>query len=514
MIFMRNSLKKHGLIRRAMLLLTAAALFAASPSRGGEEDLYAELLRRSQTVNDELMKTLAEIECPTVSEYPDRVLSLRKNAQVTLGGEARATYAFSRSKWADPGFDPLLPNEGRSVAKTGDLSLSTAKLLIDVRAGDRWRAYFDLDLNGYHGLHSRTRVRNPNAPGQPLLPYERSNENDIIGQAYVELLKSGHSGFGLRVGRMKMPFGLWARPNLFAQSFMDAPDLAESYLMNPEARNSAVRLPHASRLVEPVLAALASYEMRDIIRFEAAVFRDTDENLPSRGDGRHEAESYAPRSWQVGVSLLPLEGWELTANFRNRYSRSRGTHYWADSAYRWDFRQNLVSGKVDPTWDSTLGQWSDAGDGDGFGSRTNEQSLIVGLAVEIPNTNLSARVEYAHGWNQGFNRHISSDSVSLGLSYRMTPFLTLHAQGDWLHVKDRSWMGSDGAGGWLRDTRNNHLYRGFVGAEYELSGGLTLEAGWQYEYWKVKSSLGGSGGARDDRLNTANMGYLGTRLVF
>ena len=507
----------------ALAVLWAGALFLSHPLQAADEaggnadaeSVYNQVLRRYDLVSDELYKALADVEgTGVIPEYHERVLSMRRNGSVTIGGEMRTTYAGAKSSWKDPGFDPARPNRGKTESKTGDLSISTARLMVDARMHERWRAFIDISLTGSSGFHRYRRTRNPNTfgSGNYSRDYDREDLSDYLNQAYVELMKGDHSGFGFILGKVKMPFGLWQRPNLFAKSFMDSPDLTGSYLMNPDAWENGVRLPHASRFMDPVLAAMINYEMRDIIRFEAAVFQDKDMDTVShaRSDGvrRYRSDSYLPRSWQVGLSLQPLEGWELTAHFRNRYSRSRGMGYWADSPYRWDFLQNGASGRGDPRWDSINGQWSDTGDGVAFGSRSNEQAVVVGLAVEVPNTNLSVSAEYAHGWNQGFNKYVNSDSVNVGLAYRLTPRLTLHAQGEWLHVKDRSWMAQTGAG-WTRDTRNNHLYRTLLGAEYELAKCLTLEAGWQYEYWKARSSVND-----EDRVGTANMFYIGTRFIF
>lgn len=484
-----------------------------SASAGENEDLYAQLMRRYDVVNDELRKTLADLDYESpMPGYPERLLSLRKNAEVTIGGEMRTTYVYSKSTWQDLSFGDAAGFPGKSESKLGDLGIHTAKLLVEARIGTRWRAFFDLDLNLQHGLHNYKRLRNPNPPGtvNPSRAYVVEDRDELINQAYIELLKDGHSGFGFQAGQMKLPFGLWARPTLFAQSFLDSPNLTGSYLMGQEGWNDRGLLPHASRFLDPVLAAMINYEMRDIVRFEAALFQENEEELVTNASGerRYRRNHVAPRSWQVGFSLLPLEGWELTAHFRNRNSRNKGLDVWTNSPSRWDFAGNWASAGGNPSWNFARGQWDDNGTGPGFGARENEQAVIVGVAVEIPNTKLAVSAEYAHGWNQGFNKYINSDNVNLALSYRATPFLTLHAQGEWLHVKDRSWMADAGAG-WQRDTRNNHLYRLMLGAEYELGRGLTIEAGWQYEYWRQRSYVHGK-----DRTNTANMFYLGTRFIF
>lgn len=504
----------------AMLLLAACLLLAGAVGRAGEDaDVYSQLMRRYETLNDELLKAINDYEGnEPLPDIPERVLSIRKNAVVTVGGEVRLTHSVSKAEWSDPGFDSTLPNNGKSESHRGILGLSAAKLLIDARLHERWRAYFDASMTGDSGRHSRKKFENVNTPGSTVAnPYAERDTHQTIQQAYIEFMKDGHSGFGFLAGLMKLPFGLWDRPNLFAQSYMDAPDLNASYLMGSMGWSNAQLLPHASRFIDPAVAVMINYEMRDIIRFDAAIFRENDSGLHSyvkNGTYREEADSGLPRSWQVGMSIQPLEGWELTAHFRNRHSQSRGISKWADTPTRWDFRQNLASGGNDPRWDASLAQWSDTGTGESFGSTANEQAVIVGLAAEIPNTNLAVRAEYAYGWNQGFNEHISSESVNVGLSYRMLPRLTLHAQGEWLHVRDRSWLVADGGGNWGRDRRDSNLYRVMLGAEYEFSKGLTVEAGWQYEYWKIRSALGGDGGGPERRVNKAHMFYMGTRFIF
>ena len=508
-------------LRPGVVLLLAALLLIAGVARSGEEeDLYSQLMRRYDRVNDELLKAINEYDgLEPLPELPERVLSLRKNAVVTIGGEMRLDYEVTKASWKDPGFEPGLDGKGATKSRMALFGLSAAKLLVDARLQERWRLFFDLDFSGDSGRHRREKVENPNRPGSfdPSRPYRREVERQPIQQAYIEFMKDRHSGPGFLVGWMKLPFGLWDKPNLFAQSYLDGPNLRGSYLMGSDGWSDAQVLPHASRFMDPAMAFLLNYEFRDIIRLDAALFQEQenqDFSYDRNGHRERRSDSHFPRSWQVGLSLQPLEGWELTAHFRNRYSRSRGIAAWANTPSRWDFRRNLASGTTNPKWSNALGQWTDDGDGPEFGATTDEQAFIVGLAVEIPNTDLAVRVEYAHGWNQGFNKHINSDDVNVGLSYRLTPRLTLHAQGEWLDLSDRSWMAEDGAGGWRRDKRKHDLYRGMLGAEFEFAKGAIFEAGWQYEYWKIRSARGGVDGSSEKRVNRANTFYLGTRFIF
>ncbi|MCL2000229.1 MAG: hypothetical protein FWG74_02230 [Planctomycetes bacterium] len=506
-------------MRKAIWHFLAAFVLAAVPVWSGEGDDLAQAVRRYELANDELRRALRELDYPEpVSEYPSRLLSSQNNASIAIGGEIRTNYISSRAGLAEPGFGAA-PSGAAGKARLADLKLTTGKLAFDARVRNRWQARIEINLNGYDGVNRQLWTRNPNVPGEPASSeYQTREWWDYLGEAGLEMLKQGHSGFGFKVGLFKPSFGLKTRPDLIGRAYMDAPDLAESYLLGPLAYGNGVRLPHASRFLEPVFAAMVNYEMRDIIRFEAGVFQER-YDYPRRAalvaDAGAEMRSDAPlpRSWQFGFSFLPLEGWELSATFRNRYSRTRGIRYWADSPYREDFRQNLASGNGDPAWDAGEEQWTDGGAGPGFGSRRNAQDFIVGVALEIPNTRLAVQLEYAHGWNQGFNKHIYSDNLNLGLSYRVTPFLTLFGQAEWLRVMDRSWLAAAG-GTWARDSRKHRLQRFLLGAEYELYRGATLEAGWQYEYWRVTSAQGGADGARDERISQANMFYVGSRFIF
>ncbi len=509
-----------GFTSLAGIALFLLALVCAAPARAADADASLDLeqvARQYELLSAELDHAIRELEYPReIPHYPDRMLSHRKNATVTIGGEIRTDYVFSSgSVYTGAINDPFRTTSRRTSSRLADLDITTAKLLIDARA-NRWRGHLDINLNGYSGFQPVSRYRNLTAPGDPAPRYREDTEEIYVNDAYIELMKDGHSGFGFKAGLMEMPFGLQCRPNLIGRSFLDAPDLTGSYLTRPTAQDG-LKLPHASRFLNPATAIMLSYELRDIIRFEAGVFQDNETYRWNRERNstytRLRNESSLLKSHQFSVSILPLEGWELTATYRNRHSRSRGLAAWTNSPYRWDFRNNLVGGSRDPAWDAANREWSDSGTGEGFGSRRNEQAFTIGLAVEIPYTMLSVQLEYARGLNQGFNKYINSDNVNLGLSYRLTPRLTLHTQGEWLHIKDRSNMAFNGAR-WQRDTQNNRLYRVLFGAEYELMHGLLLEAGWQYEYWNLTSSRGVAGEGDTDRTYRSNMLYMGTRFIF
>lgn len=494
------------------------------PAHAGDEDLYAALMRRFETVNDEVMKTLSQLELQEpLPDMPERSLSMRRNAEITIGGEVRTTYVHNKTTMTDPGFQPGSNSRQRPHGideRLAELNNTVAKLLVDARINERWRVFMDMNPSHSRGFHSYRKYRNPNSPdtNNPTAQYDLFQESDFLNQAYIELMKADHSGFGFLVGKMKLPFGLWDKPNLVAQSFLDGPNLSASYLGGKNGRYERALLPHASKMIDPAMAVMANYQMRDIVRFEAAIFEERDARTfqETRHDGsvKIKGESAMPQSWQIGTSIMPLDGWELTMHFRNRHNAGRGLGDFVDSPHRWDFRNGLVSGMHNPRWDANLGQWSDKGTGPEFGSTKNEQAFVVGLGVDIPGTNLQVRTEYARGWNQNFNRHIKSEDVNLGMSYKLTPKLTLHTQGEWMQVKDGSWMTSDGSGGWQRDRRNNHLYRAMAGVEYEAFRGLTLEAGWQYEYWRMKSANGSDGLGPERHVNKANIFYMGTRFVF
>lgn len=506
-----------GVHKRVLLPLVAITLLAGVARSGEEPNWYERIMSRYKVINDEVEQTLAHCEGNSpLSELPERVFALGNNATVSIRGEIRSGYVASTAKGKSPGFDSSSLEAANHNSKTRGFDITAAKLLIDAVAWERWRMFFDIDMTGYGGRHRSASLKNPNTASTADTAlqhhYHKDFDSRFVQQAYLEFMKKDASGFGFLGGLMKLPFGLWNRPNTFFQSYLHAPNMNSSYLMGSEGWNNAVLMPHTSRFVEPSLALMANYEFCDFIRFDAAVFQeDGMEQIYSIwGDVREQrSDSSFPRSWQLGMSILPREGWELTAHFRNRHSSSHGISRWANTPTRWDFRHNLAT--VDePKWDDTNRQWSDSGAGPGFGATENEQSIIVGVAAEVPGSNLTVRAEYAHGWNQGFNKHIASDDVNLGLEYKATPRMTLHAQGEWLHVRDRSWIAGNGQ----RDRRDNHLYRFMLGAEYEVVTGLKLEAGWQYEYCKQRSQHGGIGGGAAKRTSAASSFYIGTRFLF
>ncbi|MDR0361713.1 MAG: hypothetical protein LBJ46_03355 [Planctomycetota bacterium] len=505
-----------------MLLLLAALAFPAVAS--AEDVDVAALMERYAAVTAEAEELLSIPLDRCVSrryapEAHSRIISPRGNAAVAVGGDFRAAYAAVRSKTMRPGAnDPFVLVRDMEKARTGDLFLGGASLFVDAMIGDRWRARFEFNLNGHYGPNRIRERRNPNAPGgqERDYPYAPGADDANLGEVYLRYLKAGHSGFGFKIGRFRLPFGLRGRRERFVQSYLDAPDFAGSYLLHPFAWDASPRLPHASRFIDPSYAAMATYEMRDVIQFYAAAFIDDPERdgrgVGARG-GRFRSDDPGLRSFLVGVTALPLEDWELSLGFRNRYNRNRGIGYWANSPYRMDFLENRAAGRRDPRWDATSGQWSDAGTGPGFGSTRNEQAFFAAAALEIPNTKLAVALEYAHGWNQGFNKYVSSDSLDLELTYRMLRRLTLIGEAGWLRVRDRASMVEVASGDWRRDARRNDLYRLHLGFEYELMDGLTLEGGWQYEYWRLRSRKA-KAGKSDNFFLDAAMFYMGTRFIF
>jgi hypothetical protein len=413
-------------------------------------------------------------------------------------------YSRSRSNFTTPS-GGVFPSGGSGKSDLTAFALTRDRLNLDLEAGNRFHAFIEFNLSG--DSQRRPLYASHNDHGV----YQQQRQENFLGETYLEFRKNGHSGAGFRIGRLDLPFGLAVKPDLFPGSYLDAPDLLVSDLLAPFGSTASPRLPHASRSEEPVMAVEASYDLRDIVRFSAALFQEERRILGWANSTGWDFRSADPgfRSFQVSAGVSPLEGWELSLAFRNRHDRGRGVAYWTDSPFREDFRSALATGQSDPAWDPSRGEWSDQGGGEAFGSRSNEQAFYAGLALEIPLTGIALFAEYAHGWNQGFNQHINSDSLNTGLSYRLFPRLTLHLQHEWLRVKDASHLVDTGLGAWARDTHRHSLHRYLLALEYELYTGLWLEAGWQHEDWRDLSSL-----TRLKRRLASNLFYLGTRFTF
>ncbi|MCC8180658.1 MAG: hypothetical protein LIP23_07100, partial [Planctomycetes bacterium] len=215
-------------------------------------DAYVDALVQSDFLASELGRNVYLMDYPQPeSTVVERALSINRNATVTIGGDFRTSYIYSRANSVRP-VDPNNPQDpittpGRiGKSRLGDLSVVRARLFLDVELHQRWRARLEMDLQDQEHPHRIQRWQNDNGTYDDI-----DADHDILRVAYIEMMKAGHSGFGFKAGRFELPFGLSdTGADLIPESFMGAPDLTGSYLMSPDNWMHGLRMPHASKLLE------------------------------------------------------------------------------------------------------------------------------------------------------------------------------------------------------------------------------------------------------------------------
>lgn len=471
----------HPLPRRRKshwLLVIVCALFACANVTSGESGISKTDIA---TLNQELAAKDRYSLAPSAIDYAMSVQSLNRKGTVRLGGEFWTKYTYVLSDY------PLEDGRDGGRSQTSDLGVDRARLFVDVDTGGRWRAFMSADFTDSY-----------------LDKTSGKDADAILREAYLELRKAGHSGFGAKVGKMTVPFGL-DRPELMMDAYFDRPNMDGSYLLYNYNGENPIPLPHpAAKTTDPVMAGLVSYEARDIIRAELALFQES--------PGRGESAPYMYRnqhdpmfiSFAAKVGIYPLEGTELSFSVRNRHNGNRNLAFWQSNDMRTDFSGFFGTG-VDPTWNPATQQWwgmpSTVAE---FGSVSDEQAFAAGLMVEIPGSKWQFYVQYARGLNQGFNAHINSQNVLIGTAYQATPRLRLTKQMEWLRVSDRSWLINNGLD---RDYRLTRMWRSLLAAEYEFCDSLVAEIGWQHEWLKYQNS-------RESGHTGADVIYLGTKFRF
>ncbi|MCC8190435.1 MAG: hypothetical protein LIP77_07345 [Planctomycetes bacterium] len=378
------------------------------------------------------------------SGEPEGIISLRKNAVVTVGGQLITKYQATSAK-AHSVYDAADDFERseyrrRANSKTGSLEISDAYVNILVEVGDNFEAYLEMDLhNGVHDDYYNAEVY------------------------YLRWKNICESGFGLKVGRDALVFGEEGVGELgsYAAGYGDAlGELDEDFLSfggfslpgGGPSFGGAIPL-HNGWDVSGVTQVTPYWEGFDgkllaEVSFMQNVYEDTPYvNLGGSGskytrERRSGYTKYRSRNYGLGtlsarVAWEPIEDLKFTASFAN-YRSNNGPEEDVDAAYR--ARNNTVYGLA--------ASWRPA-----FYERLN----IWG--------------QWIYGKDVYFYKDLKSHTLNFGASYDILEGLTFFAQGDYLRTtyKPRD------------ENQRGTAWAFYTGLQYSLPYGVSFEAGWKYE---------------------------------
>lgn len=417
-------------IKVASCFAVAVALAALSPASGSDMDvrtIRARLAAQEAEMND-LEAKLRQ------NRYVDEVsglLSIRKNAVVTLGGKLNTIYTYGRSKlWDDrqrrdiTGATYGAPQGVYALREKyhygWDLYISDAKLHIQIDVNDHFDAFLELDLHNTEG----------------------TDYYSMAESAYVRWKNIRNSGFGLKVGRDDLVFGS---------------DNAVGELDSYVASNGDGMLRHSGLPnhnvwdISGVMQVTPYWEGLDgRLKIEASFMSNFNNETRGRVSGinrdliysRRHADgvtTYGTKNDGLGsmsgrVAYSPVDGLNLVASVVNYHVKARGT-----------------------TWTSNRG--------------LVKNNAAMSLAFDYRPCFLSRLYvwgQWIRGWNVFNYKQGGSDVVNLGASYDLTDSLTVFAQGDYFWRK------------YLNGQRTT-VWAAYGGVIYSLGHGVTLEAGWKHE---------------------------------
>lgn len=416
------------------------------------DDLYAKMERDRAMVDSD-------------GKSAENMTSLRKNAAVTIGGTVNTRYYYRqgevKSKLLPVGDPPIsVPTAARAARedfKTGDLTVSDAKVAMKIDVNDCFDAYLLMNLQD---------------------GTSQSNVSGIAENYWIRWKNIANSGFGLLVGRDALKFG-------------DAQPIGILDNWNKDSGSTTASVFGGSRYATvdnqgggifaygSMLPAHTAYNWSRTtqlnpywesgdgsLRADVTLIQSIDRinGLTPVGERAGTKTKYRSINYGLGsaaarIQWKPISGLKLTASAMNLYAK-----------------------KLDRT--TTWGPTGNYGIAN-YGARVANSNSSVNLAVQYRPYFLSrvnAWAQWTHGWNEAWVRDMDSDSFNYGVSYDLTERWTLFAQGDYLRVKNAQNDIWNKATGWAF----------YTGAVFILPYGVNMEAGWRHEQltYKGRGGLG------------------------
>ncbi len=460
-------------------LVFAIALAVAGGAWAGEGDYdirqmqdrlaaqEARMAEQDARMNDLQAKVASGMGLGRASEEgntADNVLSLRKNAKVTVGGLMTTKFQYTGGKidsvYDDAGQNTL-PMGKRAEVRGSDLAITDAEVHLQVDVNDHFDAFINIDL--------------------------QNNASDyyMAKQYYVRWKNICDTGFGLKVGRDALVFGdegfgylasyaasggdgLSETPSEFQRhSGFYAPAFDDDgNFTNALAANGSLIPLHNGWDVSGVTQITPYWEGLDgKLKLELSLMQNIYEDTPYAN--WTESGAYYVRNSNDMSKVRSRNYGFGTASFRATYEPIENLKFTASVA---NYRSNGSSGP------------------DGAGSLTgyeldnymSKNNSVFGLAASYRPAcfdKLFVWAQYIHGNNVYFYRGMKSDVVNFGFAYDLTERMTFFAQGDYLRTS-YDYKGGDFAG------VNNQVGKAwsfYTGLQYSFDYGVSLELGWKHE---------------------------------
>ncbi len=398
------------------------------------------------------------------------VVSIRKNAVVTIGGQVNTRYYYYNQKFTG-GANNLAP---RTVPTPGTYAGVANKLsAADFKISDA-KVNFKIDVNDYFDAFLRINLQNgarsEGRNGERRLDGAWGNTGISTAQyAWIRWKNVCNSGFGLLIGRNDVVFGAadpagmieqgWNHNNIFWNDNFGA------------LTNDLVAGPSVSMLSNPLIWNATQNRINSDhgrttqftpywegwnkkLKIELSMFQDWEFFDGGRNFDANERE-WTSQNYGTGISgrirVTPMEGLNIYASAINRFTS------WGPGA---------------PTGPVNYGPAVARGD------RLTNHETGTNIAFDwtpcfFPRLKVFAG--WTHTWDSGFINNAKNDVLHGGFLFNFTEQIKFALQGDWMRTK------LDGYGkleGWAI----------YPAIRYTLPYGVNFELGYRYDYLKDKVS--------------------------
>lgn len=402
---------------------------------------------------------------------PDGLRSANGNATIRIGGDFRVGYGIG---WAS--------GYRRQARDTVELNTGNFKSQQAGWAVNRAQLFFDIDLSCDTSAHIDLRLNGDGAFGGGGLALG----GNILNQAYWSWKNVGGSGFGLKVGLMDVPFGMWANTDMGGYAFdsVDRALITKPFTMSALDQSSLIGgvpgIPGAPILffdnggVSNELTNLgifSSYNWDDQVVLKAGIMaggnsigrttQNNDMGLTYNNEQRNIG--FVDHVITLGYNPCFIEGLHLEASYMGRFDEGR----------------NELIGN-NPFFAAPGTNPDDRGD------TTYQPSFNFGVSYQAMNA-LKLYAEYVATVNPYYNNGYAS-ALTLGFDYNVTEKITLGAGFDWYRLRltgNQIYYTGAVLNPAIAGDASMNVYRFNVGGKYNFGNGLYFQAQYYHEMMKT-----------------------------
>ncbi len=439
-----------------------AAMVCAAPSFANDDLSAMKASLDNMKIEMEAMRSQLNAEREALRSNaggaPEGLTSAKGNATIRIGGDVRIQYGigwangFGRQAYTaydEPGFAAGGPTSVKSTIAGWDVARAELDFDIDLSCDTKGFISLRFDERGSYG------------------------RTQILDNAWWQWSNIGGSGFGLKVGLLDVPFGMWANTDMGGYDFdgVDRPLITDPFVRNVQSPiyaatrdNRAITWTYDANMHNVTnLGFVASYSWDDQLVIKAGLMASEWE-LPNQGfDSRltyandNRNIGFVDHFITVGWNPCWLEGLHLELGYMGRFDEGRGVDLDAaeGNPYAFDFTQAKSGDHAyKPAFDL------------GVNYKINDCWRVYG----------EGQLAWNPAWGDGF-----LFALTTGVDYRVTEKLMLGVGFEFFHGNYAAEYYWNDRPGWGNGALNEDIYRLTLGAKYDFGNGLYFQAQYYHD---------------------------------